>query len=99
MAQPQPHFFDALEKYDPEFYKAATAFRNASRGPSLDNKTRVLITMALDATNGAAHGVKNLSRQARALGATENEIKEVLRLVASNKMNEALATSMHAFEE
>ncbi len=99
MAERQPRFFDALQKHDPEFYTAALGLREASRGPSLDNKTRILISMALDAAGGANQGVKNLARTAKEMGATDNEIKEVLRLVVSNKMNLALSTTMHAFEE
>lgn len=53
MAQPQLRFFDALQKYDPEFYKAACGLRDASRGTALDPKTRILITMGLDAVIGA----------------------------------------------
>ncbi len=95
----QPPMYDKLEKYDPDFYKPAAAVKDAAQGPSLDAKTRVLITMALDASDGAEGGVKSLARQARALGASEAQIKETLRLVAYVKLNHALATSAHAFEE
>lgn len=43
--------------------------------------------------------MKALAKQARALGASEDEIKETLRLVSSVKLNQALDASMHAFEE
>ncbi len=99
MAQPQLRFFDALQKYDPEFYKAASGLRDASRGAALDPKTRILITMGLDAVIGASSGVKALAKQARALGASEDEIKETLRLVSSVKLNQALDAAMNAFEE
>lgn len=99
MAQPQLRFFESLQKYDPEFYKAALGLRDASRGTALDSKTRILITMGLDALIGASSGVKALANQARALGASEDEIRETLRLVSSVKLNQALEASMHAFEE
>ena len=99
MAPRQPHFYDALEKYDPEFYRAASSLKDASQGLSLDGKTRTLITMALDAISGAEGGGKSLARQARSHGATENEIRERLRLVSYVKLNQALSAAMHAFEE
>ncbi|MDP2719541.1 MAG: carboxymuconolactone decarboxylase family protein [Dehalococcoidia bacterium] len=99
MASRQPFFFDALEKYDPEFYKAASALRISAEGNALDEKTRVLITMALDASHGSVGGVKNLAKRARALGATEDQVRETLRLVASVNLNMALHASLHAFEE
>lgn len=100
MAERQPAFFEALQKYDPEFYKAVIPLRNKARSPgSLDAKTKTLISLALDAVSGANHGVKNLARQARALGSSEEEIREVMRLVSNVKVNQALSTAQAAFEE
>jgi len=100
MAERQPAFFDALQRYDPEFYKAVIPLREKAKAPgSLDAKTKTLISLALDAVSGANHGVKNLAKQARALGAAEDEIREVMRLVSSVKVNQALATAQSAFED
>ena len=99
MAEKDPHFFGSLQKHDPEFYEAAIALRRASRRTPLDEKTVVLICLALDAANGSTKGVQNLSRTAREMGITEDEIKGALRLVVSNQMNHAISTTVHAFGE
>ncbi len=100
MVQRQPAFYDALQKYDPEFYEVVSAVREKARATgALDAKTKTLISLALDTVSGASQGVKNLAMRARELGASEDEIKEVMRLVYSNKGNQALATAQSAFEE
>lgn len=99
MAQRQPAFLDALQKYDPDFYKAVSAFREASRGKALDAKTGILISLALDAALGARDGVKNIARMARAQGVTDDEIRETLRIAATAKMYGALVVSANAFAE
>lgn len=100
MVTRQPTFFDALQKYDPEFYKVVLPVREKSRAPgALDAKTKTLISLALDTASGASQGVKNLARQARGLGASDDEIREVLRLVYSNNGNKALSAAQAAFEE
>ncbi len=97
----QPQFFDALQKNDPEFYKSVLAVREMGYAPksALDLKTKTLISMALDCAHGSDRGTANLAKRARALGATEEEIRETLRLVYSAAGNHVLNTSMAAFEE
>lgn len=97
---PQPQFLDALQKNDPEFYKAALAVRELCYAPkaALDLKTKTLISMALDCVHGSSRGTANLTKRARALGASEEEIRETLRLVYSAAGNHILNTSMAAFE-
>ncbi|GFN22204.1 MAG: carboxymuconolactone decarboxylase family protein [Thermoanaerobacteraceae bacterium] len=78
---PLPPFVEALAERDPEFYRAVRAVAEAAMGPgALDAKTKTLITLALDAAHGAGEGVAVLARQARQLGASEEEIREALRL-------------------
>jgi len=48
---------------------------------ALDSKTKLLIALALDAFKGSEPGVWTLAEQARSEGATEEEIREVLRIV------------------
>ncbi len=99
MTPPQPWFFDALQKYDQDFYKGAIALRGAVAGSALDAKTRLLISMVLDGTAGNKERVNALARQARESGATDGEVREVLRLLVSHNMNMALAVSTYAFED
>ena len=85
-----PKFIDEIKYYDPELHQAVTALADLSMAPgALDGKTKTLITLALDALAGAKKGVEVLAKQARKLGATDQEIAEALRLayfVAGNKV-------------
>ncbi|MFC2071605.1 carboxymuconolactone decarboxylase family protein [Chloroflexota bacterium] len=101
MVQRQPTFYDAFQKNDPEFYEVVSAVNQKTRAGSgaLDAKTRILISLALDTAAGASQGVKNLAQRARELGASEDEIREVMRVVYVNKGHQALATAQSAFEE
>ena len=100
MVQRQPAFYDTLQKYDPEFYKVVSAVREKTRAAgALDAKTKTLISLALDTVLGASQGVKNLAQRARELGASEDEMREVMRLVYGVKGNQALATARSAFED
>ena len=47
---------------------------------ALPPKYKYLIAMALDASHGAAGGVKSLAQQAMALGATKDEVFDALRV-------------------
>jgi alkylhydroperoxidase/carboxymuconolactone decarboxylase family protein YurZ len=63
----------------------------------LDIKTKVLITLALDAFHGAGGGVKVLAAAARNLGVTDGQIKEALRIAYSTSGMSALVASRAAF--
>lgn len=99
MAQRQPAFMDDLEKYDADFYKVVSTFREASRSTVLDPKTAILISLAIDAATGATHGVKSIARRARSQGVTDDEIRETLRIAASAGLYQGIVTSAHAFSE
>lgn len=76
-----PPFVEELGKRDKEFYDAVTkVIELATKPGAVDEKTKVFICMALDAYIGSERGVMSLSNRARQLGATEEEIKEVLRI-------------------
>ncbi|MHB8984161.1 MAG: carboxymuconolactone decarboxylase family protein [Carboxydocellales bacterium] len=76
-----PPFIKILEEKDPTLYATVTELMEKAMAPgALDAKTKVLITLALDAHKEAEGGVTVLSRQARELGASEEEIAETLRL-------------------
>jgi alkylhydroperoxidase/carboxymuconolactone decarboxylase family protein YurZ len=93
-----PAFIEAIAERDPEFYQAVKAVATAAMAPgALDAKTRTLITLALDAAHGAGEGVAVLAKQARDLGASEEEIREALRLAYFVAGNGVLVTSMAAY--
>ncbi|NLW07459.1 MAG: carboxymuconolactone decarboxylase family protein [Clostridia bacterium] len=95
---PLPAFIEALAERDPEFYQAVKAVATTAMAPgALDAKTKTLITLALDAALGASEGVAVLAKQARALGASEDEIRETLRLAYFVVGNGVLVTSMAAY--
>ncbi len=88
-----------MKEKDPEYtsnllenYK-----KNFSDG-ALTAKTKVLIAMALDAGNGDIDGVRTLSRRARELGATEEEILETVEVVEGTCGFQGLFAASKAFE-
>lgn len=95
-----PPFIKVLEEKDPVLYSLVTDLMEKALAPgALDAKTKVLITLALDALKGAEGGVAVLSRQARELGASEAEIAETLRLAYFVSGMSTLATSSVAWKK
>jgi alkylhydroperoxidase/carboxymuconolactone decarboxylase family protein YurZ len=75
------HPLKVFEKIDPELFKLVqntNAFALADG--ALSKKFKLLIAMALDASHGAARGVKSLAELAMKAGATREEITEALRV-------------------
>ena len=100
MAVHLPPFVQELEKRDPEFYEAVKRLTEVANAPgALDAKTKTLISLGLDAYIGSERGVMVLANRARSLGATEQEINEVLRLSYSVSGSRCLAASSSAFQK
>jgi alkylhydroperoxidase/carboxymuconolactone decarboxylase family protein YurZ len=94
-----PWFVEKLEESDPEFFSVVKAVVDSSlETKALDRKTALLIVLALDAAKGAAQGVKVVSAQAREAGASEEEIREALRLSYYVAGMDVVKTSLSAFE-
>lgn len=95
-----PPFVEAIKSTDPELYEVVAKNMDTALAPGeLDAKTKVLITMALDAFANAPEGVQGLSETARSLGATEGEIKEVLRIAYMVSGMKTLATTRSAYKK
>jgi AhpD family alkylhydroperoxidase len=95
-----PWFVEKVERYDPEFYKRVKSVVEVAMKPgALDTKTKILITLALDAFKGADQGVKVLAAQAREVGATDEEIAEALRLAYYVSGMDVIKTSLNAFHD
>lgn len=93
-----PPFLSALENYDPTFAQAMERIVDLSlKESSLDEKTRTLIALALDAAFGATQGVSSLADQARKMGVSNQEIADTLRLVYFTSGNSVLHSSFAAF--
>jgi AhpD family alkylhydroperoxidase len=89
----------AIEKRDKKLFEAAkTVYDLAMEPGELDARTKVLITLAIDATLGAGAGVKVLSSAARKMGASDAQITEVLRIAYAISGMGTLHASASAFE-
>ncbi|SHG83191.1 Uncharacterized conserved protein YurZ, alkylhydroperoxidase/carboxymuconolactone decarboxylase family [Thermosyntropha lipolytica DSM 11003] len=94
-----PWFVEKFSLYDEEFYRCLKEVLDKAMATSaLDEKTKYLIVLALDIAKGAAEGVRVLAQKAREKGATEEEIKEVVRLAYYVSGMEVIKTSLAAFE-
>ena len=70
-----------FEKLDPEFLKLVSDTRAfALNDGALPRKFKLLIAMALDASEGAIDGVRTLAEQALKAGATKEEVAEAVRV-------------------
>lgn len=95
----QPSFMKVLREHDSEFFELVTAVMDkAQTADALDQKTKTLITLALDAAVSHPEGVKALAARARSLGATEQEIVETIRLVFIGAGIPGLVTGLAAFQ-
>jgi alkylhydroperoxidase/carboxymuconolactone decarboxylase family protein YurZ len=91
---------EELKRRDPEFFKLVSAVMDKAQGRgALDQKTKILITLALDAAGSHPEGVKALAARARSLGATEGEIIETIRLAFIGSGIPGLVTGLAAFQE
>ncbi len=73
---------DYLKEKDMEFFNTISSARKLAYSEgALSEKTKLLIALAIDASNDAVNGVKSLAKQAMNAGATKQEIFETLRIV------------------
>ena len=95
MQQQTGGFLSKLEQVDPEFHKAIGELRGEPTTGALDAKTRSLISLAVHMAlaQGDARGAKT----ARSLGATDEEIKETVRLAFLLRGMPAILTGLTAF--
>jgi alkylhydroperoxidase/carboxymuconolactone decarboxylase family protein YurZ len=94
----QPWFVQKLAESDPELYRQVSQSIAAATGPgALDEKTKLLIILAIDAFKGSPPGVKAVAEQARRAGATEPEIRETMRIACLVSSMDCLNASAHAF--
>ncbi|HHV98341.1 MAG TPA: carboxymuconolactone decarboxylase family protein [Clostridiaceae bacterium] len=100
MRDSYPKFIQDLKKSDPKFFEQiAEIFELAMAPGELDSKTKILIAMTLDALSGAKEGVRLLSKVARHMGVSDNQIAEALRIAYLVAGNTVLAASNAAFSE
>ena len=93
-----PPFVQALKETDPAMYRIVTdKFDLVMGAGELDQKTKLLIALAVDSYAGST-GVNGIANAARKAGASENEITEALRIAYHIAGNKVLASSSLAFE-
>ncbi len=96
----RPSFMKELNKHDPEFFKLVNTVRDKARETgALDQKTKSLITLAIDAAGNHPEGVRALASRAISLGATKEEIVETIRLVFLGSGIPGLVAGLAAFQE
>jgi alkylhydroperoxidase/carboxymuconolactone decarboxylase family protein YurZ len=77
----EQHPLEAIMTEDSELFAAIERNRElAFEDGALTKKEKLLIALALDASDGAAEGVKALASQAMAAGAERKEVLEALRV-------------------
>ncbi len=93
-------FIEAIKERDPQFYEVIKGLVDLTQNESsLDAKTKLMISLAVDACTGAAEGVASIAGVLRKMGVTDQQIAEILRIVYFAKGNEVLVTSMAAFKK
>ena len=96
----QPTYMEALSKVDPGLAEYLTSGRELVLvDGALSAKTKTLMTMLCDALLAHADGVKAISDRARAMGASEEEIAETVRVAFWMGGLPALVTGVNAFRE
>jgi alkylhydroperoxidase/carboxymuconolactone decarboxylase family protein YurZ len=89
-----------LEKGAPELLQQVAGLQKAAVGDgALSAKTKTLMMMLCDALLGHSDGVANIAKQARALGASEAEIRETLTVAFLMGGLPAIVTGANAFRE
>ena len=101
MTQPRPGSWQSLlEQHAPAVLKDVTAVRESVlTDGALSLKVKTLMTMLCDALLAHADGVAAISDRARALGATEEEIAETIRVAFWMGGLPALVTGVNAFKK
>lgn len=99
MQQQQPPYMAALQKHDPKLAKYVSTGRELIlTDGALSAKVKTLMTMLCDAMLAHHDGVKVIAARARAMGATEEEIAETLRVAYWMGGLPALVTGCNALQ-
>ncbi|MDA0771077.1 MAG: hypothetical protein BZY79_00735 [SAR202 cluster bacterium Casp-Chloro-G4] len=99
MQQQRPPYAAALQENDPKLAELLGSGRELILADgALSAKVKTLMTMLCDALLAHADGVAAISNRARALGATEEEIAETIRVAFWMGGLPALVTGVNAFK-
>lgn len=93
-------FIATIEARDEKFFQLMKGLQELVYGESsLDSKTKLMISLAVDAAVGADNGVQSIANTLRNMGVTDEQISEILRITYFTKANSTLVTSMAAFKK
>ncbi len=93
-------FMEIMEEHDPELARMVAANRDCiMQDGAIPAKYKVLMTMLVDAILGHADGVQAISLRARAMGASEQEICETVRVAYDCGGMPGLITALGAFRK
>ncbi|MCI0440352.1 MAG: carboxymuconolactone decarboxylase family protein [Chloroflexi bacterium] len=100
MQQQLPAYAQALQKNDPKLNDLLSEGRALIlTDGALSAKVKTLMTMLCDALLAHADGVRVIADRARAMGATEEEIAETVRVAYWMGGLPALVTGTNAFKQ
>jgi alkylhydroperoxidase/carboxymuconolactone decarboxylase family protein YurZ len=89
-----------IEKLDLELFKSIEATQALALAEgALPRKIKLLMAMALDASDGAVEGVKSLAQQAMKAGVTKEEVMETLRVAQYISGVGCVYTAARAFKD
>lgn len=93
-------FISAIEDRDDKFFELMRGLQElVFSESSLDIKTKLMISLAVDACEGADMGVQTIANTLRTMGVTDEQIGEILRITYFAKGNSVLVTAMAAFKK
>ncbi|HWP97694.1 MAG TPA: carboxymuconolactone decarboxylase family protein [Syntrophomonadaceae bacterium] len=94
-----PWFVEKYCEIDEAYGQTISSVVEGAMQPGvLEEKTKHLVVLALDALKGSTEGVRVVARQARQAGASDEEIMEVLRLAYFVSGMDTVKTFLVAFE-
>ncbi len=94
----QAWFLDLLQEHDPEFARLFAGEREfVMQEGAIPVRYKLLMTMLVDAVLNHTEGVSSLAQQARARGASEEEIRETVRLAFDTGGTPALIAALRAY--
>jgi len=99
MAEPKS-FLERLIECDPEYHALVKeVWDKAQAAGALDAKTKTLMVLLIDAMKGQKEVVQRLAVRARELGASDDEIRETVRLAFLAAGVSGLSAGVMAFSE
>lgn len=95
---PYVKVLQALRENDPKFAETLEQTLKDANGQALDKKTKILVKLAIASVLKQKEGIKIHAQEARKIGATNEEIAEIVRLVFISTGIPGLYSAINAFD-